>query len=169
LLIKYHLHARIQVLRIKEDTAVYAVDWHPAHSCILASGRSSRTHAVGKVKVWDTSISSAADPQPIAAIHTADGVSNIMWRPTYRTQLATSYMTHIHAVHVWDLPQNWTPLAVCAQHTQPATDILWHDAVSPMPLMPSLAPTTNPPLYPSAPSLLPAPPHETLSGRSVRP
>ena len=27
-----------------------------------------------------------------------------------------------------DLPQYWSPLAVCKEHTQPVTDVLWHDA-----------------------------------------
>ena len=33
-----------------------------------------------------------------------DGVSNIMWRPTFRTHLAVTYHK-IPVVHVWDLMQ----------------------------------------------------------------
>lgn len=118
-----------QMIRIKEETAVHAVDWHPAHATILASGRAARAHAPAGIKVWDTAgLSSDGPHQPIAIIQTMDGISNIMWRPTYRTHLATSYMTHLAAVHVWDLPQYWSPLAVCKEHTLPVTDVLWQDA-----------------------------------------
>jgi hypothetical protein len=34
----------------------------------------------------------------------SDGVSNIMWRPTFRTHLAVTYHK-IPVVHVWDLMQ----------------------------------------------------------------
>lgn len=38
-------------------------------------------------------------------------MSNIMWRPGYKFQLATTYVSRINRVDVWDIPQYWTPLA----------------------------------------------------------
>ena len=68
------------ILKIKEQTPVHAVDWHPEHPSILASGRSARPHATGCVKVWDTAeAAEAGGHQPIAKLQTPDGVSNVMW------------------------------------------------------------------------------------------
>ena len=76
------------LIRIKEETAVHAVDWHPAHPSILASGRAQRAHAPAGLKVWDMAgLNSDTPQQPIAIIQTMDGISNIMWRPTYRTHM----------------------------------------------------------------------------------
>ncbi|EKX40303.1 hypothetical protein GUITHDRAFT_142806 [Guillardia theta CCMP2712] len=117
------------LFRVKEETAVHAVDWHPEHSSILATGRASRAHAAGCLKVWDMKeAGDGTEALPIAKIITPDGVSNIMWRPTYRTHVATTYMSRLANVHVWDLPSFWTPLASLCGHTKPVTDMVWQDA-----------------------------------------
>jgi len=54
-------------------------------------------------------------------------VSNVMWRPLYRTHLAVTY-ARLHRCDVWDLPQWWSPLAGACGHSDPATDMVWQDA-----------------------------------------
>lgn len=58
---------------------MHAVDWHPEHPSILATGRADKPHAPGGIKVWDLRIAADGNDQlPIAKIITAEGVSNIM-------------------------------------------------------------------------------------------
>ena len=56
-----------------------------------------------------------------------DGVSNIMWRPTFRTHLAVTY-SKIPVVHVWDLMQHTSPLSSLCGHNKPVADLVWQDA-----------------------------------------
>eukprot|EP00291_Cryptomonas_curvata_P017818 CAMPEP_0172156896 /NCGR_PEP_ID=MMETSP1050-20130122/3487_1 /TAXON_ID=233186 /ORGANISM="Cryptomonas curvata, Strain CCAP979/52" /LENGTH=429 /DNA_ID=CAMNT_0012826059 /DNA_START=65 /DNA_END=1351 /DNA_ORIENTATION=+ len=125
------------LMRIDEETAVHAVDWHPAHTDILASGRQFRgLHSPGCIKVWDTS-QNGRDIHPIAKIPTADGVSNLMWRPNFRTQIACTYLNSVSQLDVWDTAGHASalaglPLASCTGHTEPVTvpvtDLVWQDA-----------------------------------------
>jgi WD40 repeat protein len=117
------------VFRKREETAVYAVDWHPEHSSILATGRTATQHAPGAIKVWDlnTAATDGTDLLPIAKIITPEGVSNIMWRPTFRTHLAVTYLK-IPVVHVWDLLQHTSPLVSLCGHSKPVADLVWQDA-----------------------------------------
>ena len=39
------------MFRKREETAVHAVDWHPEHPSILATGRADKPHAPGGIKV----------------------------------------------------------------------------------------------------------------------
>lgn len=115
--------------RIKEETAVYAVDWHPVFPSILATGRAAKNPFPGDVKIWDLKEKTGSgDISPIGRLFTADGVSNIMWRPGYKFQLATTYVSRINRVDVWDIPQYWTPLASCCGHKGLVTDLVWQDA-----------------------------------------
>ena len=41
------------MFRKREETAVHAVDWHPEHPSILATGRADKPHAPGGIKVGD--------------------------------------------------------------------------------------------------------------------
>ena len=59
------------IFRKREETAVHAVDWHPEHPSILATGRTATHYAPGGIKVWDLNMASTgADLLPIAKIIT---------------------------------------------------------------------------------------------------
>ncbi len=132
---------------------MHAVDWHPQHSSIFATGRAAKNPYGGDVKIWDLKEKTGSgDLSPIGRLFTADGVrspsrckagsaggqrilcggsawpdmrsrqvSNIMWRPGYKYQLATTYMSRITRIDLWDIPCYWTPLAGM-RFAFPATD-----------------------------------------------
>jgi hypothetical protein len=75
---------------------------------------------------------SSSELLPIAKIITAEGVSNIMWRPTFRTHLAVTY-TKIPVVHVWDLMRHTSPLSSLCGHSKPVADLVWQVKQGPEP------------------------------------
>ena len=64
---------------------------------------------------------------PIGKILTTERVGNLMWWPTYLTQIACTYLTSLSHVHVWDVTNYSTslagvPLASCTGHTEVVTE-----------------------------------------------
>lgn len=108
-----------------------SIDWHPDGKHLLSAGVDKT------VKVWDFSISGRRQ-KPTFVLTTPFPVYNAKWRPPYwsdthfekgvyqATQIATSYDTVHHAIHIWDLRRPHLPFREIDKFESNPSDMLWH-------------------------------------------
>ena len=96
---------------------VFSLDWHPDDRSWLGTGGRDK-----KIKVWN--INSKGDA--IHCVSTIAEVACVRWRPRGKFHIASCALVVDHHVSVWDIRRPYIPFAAFAEHTDCATDIIWH-------------------------------------------
>lgn len=102
---------------------VFCCDWHPDDRSWLATGGRDKM-----VKVWDVSTNRAKE---MYCVQTIASVARVKWRPERKYHIATCSMMVDHNIYVWDIRRPFIPFAMCEEHKDVTTGIVWRHQHNP--------------------------------------
>ncbi|XP_043926547.1 GATOR complex protein WDR24 [Protopterus annectens] len=102
---------------------VFCCDWHPDDRSWLATGGRDKM-----VKVWDISTNRAKE---MYCVQTIASVARVKWRPERKYHIATCSMMVDHNIYVWDIRRPFIPFAMCEEHKDVTTGIVWRHQHNP--------------------------------------